>query len=173
MPSLAGFTRPSQHLAAPDPKSTLEWMVKLARQGIDDSRLRLFVEQLVRYVFPHDYLSEYAAILNWVRMHIRYSRDPTDIEQLKTPQAVFETETGDCDDQSILIAAFCAQLGAKVRFVAGAFKREHGQPAWSHVWCEAYDPTSKAWVVLDPVPGRRVAQMINRLVDSMAAVVAE
>ena len=173
MPALSDFSRPTQHLTAADPRETLVHMRQMARLGINDARVRLLAEQIVRNVFPHDYLSEFAAFLNWVRTHIRYSRDPVDIEQLKTPQVTLETETGDCDDQSILLAAFCAQLGARVRFVAGAFKFSGSEPIFAHVWCEAFDPSSKVWVVLDAVPGRRVAEMIDRLVDSMVLMVAE
>jgi hypothetical protein len=173
MPQLAGFARPSLHLPDADPRTTLSWMVREARLGLEDVELRLFAEQLVKKLFPHDYLSEYVAMLQWVRTHIRYVRDPADIEQVKTPRAVLETETGDCDDQSVLVATLCATLGAKTRFVAGAFQRSgSGEPIFGHVWAEAFDPTSRAWIVLDPVPGRNVSRMIKRLVGSIVAEVS-
>jgi transglutaminase-like putative cysteine protease len=139
-------------------------MARFARSGEANPQLRELAERITRNVFAHDYLSEYTAILNWVRTHIRYSRDPRTIEQLKQPHVVVQTRTGDCDDMSILIAALVAQMGGHVRFVAGAFK---GKRSYSHVWCEAYDPTSKTWVVLDPVPGRKVHRMIGRLSDRL------
>jgi len=150
---------PTRHLPAPTPKETLVWMARFARSGEANPQLRGLAERITRNVFPHDYLSEYTAILNWVRTHIRYSRDPRTIEQLKQPHVVAQTRTGDCDDMSILIASLVAQMGGHVRFVAG------GKPGGnlSHVWCEAFDPVSKAWVVLDPVPGRKVHRMLGRL----------
>lgn len=171
MPHLSGLARPAMHLAAPDPRTTLDWMVRLTQDGQKDVELRLFTEKLCRHIFPHDYLSEYAAILNWVRTHIRYSRDPVTIEQVKTPRAIVETETGDCDDMTVLIGTLVGIMGGKARYVAGAFVRgADGRPTFSHVWCEAWEPNAKAWVVLDPVPGRRVHEMLNRMIDSIAAL---
>jgi transglutaminase-like putative cysteine protease len=135
-------------------------MVALTRAGWLDASIRAFAEEIVRNIWRHDYLSEYAAVLNWCRRNIRYVRDPVTIEQVKTPRAVIETEAGDCDDQSVLIATLCGALGARVRFVAGGFK---GDGALAHVWCEAFDPASGAWVVLDPVPGRNVTKMLGHL----------
>jgi len=172
MSVLAGYSRPTLQLPAPDPRTTLTWMRHLTLFGLEDVKLRLFAEELVAKLAPHDYLSEYAAVLNWVRTNIRYSRDPSVVEQLKTPQVVIETGTGDCDEMSIVIGTLVASLGARVRYVAGAFKRDgNGRPSLSHVWCEALDPNAQAWVVLDPVPGRNVAGMLTRLIDSTSIVV--
>lgn len=172
MTFLAGYGRPSVHLDAPTPAETLDWMVQLTIEGIKDVPIRLFAEQLVRQLHPHDYLSEYAALLNWVRTNIRYTRDPVIIEQLKTPRVIMETGAADCDEMAILIGTFVGTLGGRARYVAGAFKRDSEGPVLSHVWAEAFDPACKGWVVLDPVPGRNVAMMLRRLVDSLAVDVA-
>jgi len=78
-----------------------------------------------------------------------------------------------CDDSSVLIGALVGAVGAQVRLVAGAFASSpkhprNGQPLLSHVWLEAYEPASAAWVVLDPVPGRKVNQMLGRLTRTTA-----
>lgn len=165
---LSAYDRPTTHLPAPTPQETLRWMAEFTQRGVADPRVRLLAEELVAGVMPHDYLSEYAAVLNWVRTNIRYTRDPAEIEQLKTVDVTLETRSADCDDLAVLLGALCGALGARVRFVAGGYgtKDPSGSP-YSHVWCEVYDPVTKAWVVLDPVPGRRVGQMLNRLVDSL------
>ena len=156
------------HLPAPTPQETLAWMARETRLGLEDVEVRLFAEQLVRELWPHDYLSEYAALLNWVRTHIRYVRDPIIIEQVKTPRATLETGTADCDCMCTLLGTLVGTLGGRARYVAGAFKRDpNGAPNFSHVWCEAFDPASKAWVVLDPVPGRNVASMLRRILDTI------
>jgi transglutaminase-like putative cysteine protease len=142
-------------------------MVAFARQGEADPRLRALAERITSGIFSHDYLSEYAAILNWVRSNIRYSRDPRTIEQVKQPHAVLQTKTGDCDDLAVLIAALVGQMGGQVRFVAGGFSRPGGHRKLSHVWAEAFDPGTRAWVVLDPVPGRKVHNMLGRLKDRL------
>jgi len=146
----------------------MAWMRTFALTGEGLPELRLLAEQIVSELFARDYLSEYAAVLNWVRKNIRYSRDPATIEQVKQPHIVLATRTGDCDDLATLIGALVLQLGGKVRFVAGGFRGSpvggDGQPVLTHVWVEAWDPASRLWVVLDPVPGRDVGSMLDRLV---------
>lgn len=168
MSLLGSYARPVTHRPAPTPEQTLHWMAKFIRQGQYDHRLRELVErEIVADLFPHDYLSEYAAILNWVRSNIRYVRDPRTVEQVKTPQVVVETRTGDCDDLSVVIGTLVGLVGGPVRLVAGGLagapRSPSGRPLLSHVWLEAYDSTSKSWVVLDPVPGRKVDQMLRRM----------
>lgn len=139
-------------------------MAKLANAAQFDVAIRSLTEGIVKGLFPHDYLSEYVAILCWIRTHIRYVRDPVTIEQVKTPRAVIETEAADCDEMGVLAAAMVGTIGGKSRFVAGSFP---GNGSLTHVWAEAWDPGSKAWVILDPVPGRRVGQMVGRIQRTM------
>jgi len=148
-------------------------MAKLIRKGQFDYRIRGLAEEIVGDLWPHDYLSEYAAVLNWVRKNVRYVRDPRTIEQIQTPEVTVETKQGDCDDASVLVGSLVGSVGAQVRLVAGSFASSpkhpgSGLPLLSHVWLEAYEPSSGAWVVLDPVPGRKVGQMLGRLVRTAA-----
>jgi len=159
---LGALSRPVRHLPAPSPQQTMDWMARFIQKGQFDYRLRALAEKITAGLWPHDYLSEYAAILHWVQSNIRYSRDPRSIEQLKTPAVTVETKTGDCDCLSSLVGTLAGLMGAKVRLVAGGFHAGERGPL-SHVWLEAYEPNSGAWVALDPVPGRKVGQMLGRL----------
>ena len=155
-------TRPYVDLPPPTPEETLVWMQRLALMDQDNPQIRDLAEKIVSGVLQRDYASEYAAVLNWVRMNVRYVRDPVTIEQVKTPKATMETRAGDCDDMAVLIASLVGHLGGRSRFSAGAFVRgPTGRPMLAHVWAEAFDPVSGAWIVLDPVPGRRVHQMLG------------
>jgi transglutaminase-like putative cysteine protease len=141
-------------------------MQKLALDAQSDLAIRELAEKITNRILPRDYASEYAAVLNWVRRNIRYVRDPVTVEQVQTPRATLEVRSGDCDDASVLIAAMVGHLGGRTRFSAGAFKRApSGRPVLAHVWVEALDPVSGAWVVLDPVPGRRVHQMLGNTIQ--------
>lgn len=142
----------------------MAWMAKLANQAQFDPAIRELSERIVKNLWPHDYLSEYVAILVWIRQNIRYTRDPITIEQVKTPRAVIETGTADCDEMGTLAAAMVGTIGGKSRFVAASFSV--GRPL-SHVWAEAWEDGSKAWIILDPVPGRRVGQMVGRIVKAV------
>jgi transglutaminase-like putative cysteine protease len=153
-------------------------MAKLIQQGQFDYRIRGLAEEIVGGLFPHDYLSEYAAILNWVRKNVRYTRDPRTIEQIQTAAVTIEAKHGDCDDSSVVIGALVGTVGAQVRLVAGAFASSpkhprNGQSLLSHVWLEAFEPAAGAWVVLDPVPGRKVNQMLGRLTRTVAMEVLQ
>jgi transglutaminase-like putative cysteine protease len=152
---------------------TLDYMKKITQRAIlKDARIRLFAEKITSGLATRDFLSEYACILNWVRVHIRYTRDPTIVEQVKEPSVIIETENGDCDDMTVLVGTLVGAMGGKVRYVAGAFSRSlMGDSRYTHVWAEAYDPVSKCWVVLDPVPGRNVGDMLNKIVDTLVVPV--
>lgn len=157
------------HLPPPRPEQTLAWMRKFALQGEDSPQIRQLAEHITRGVRQRDYLSEYAAILNWVRKNIRYTRDPRTIEQVSAPISTVQRKTGDCDDMATLLAALVLSVGGQVRFCAGAFAQSpmgaDGKKMPSHVWAEAFDPGSNQWIVLDPVPGhgRRVGEMLNHV----------
>lgn len=162
--------RPYIDLPAPTPESTLVEMRRLAQEAQWDPALRELANEITRGVWPNDYISEYAALLNWVRRNIRYTRDPATMEQVQSPRATLELRSGDCDDYAVLLAALVGVIGGQSRFVAGAFRRgSSGAPVLSHVWCSALDPTSGAWVALDPVPGRRVNQMLGSTLERLTA----
>lgn len=96
MPTLGNYRRPTKHLPAPSPRQTMAHMTRLARQGQYRQDIRGLTERIVLGLHPNDYLSEYAAVRNWVLRNIRYSRDPRTIEQVKSPEVTIETRTGDC-----------------------------------------------------------------------------
>jgi transglutaminase-like putative cysteine protease len=148
-------------------------MRRLAREGSMDPAVRQATERIVRQVFDHDFLSEYLAIFNWVRRHVRYVRDPILIEQVASPRATLQMRAGDCDDMAVLIAAMIGSVGGRTRFVAGAYKYRNGRPVLEHVWVEAHEPRGNNWVVLDPVPGRQVPQMLGKLVSTIKSPAVE
>lgn len=159
--------RPYLDLPPPTPEETLVWMQRLAQDGSKDLRIRQLTENVLCNVFDHDFMSEYVALLHWVQKNIRYVRDPILVEQVQTPWATVQARTGDCDDMATLLAALVGAVGGRSRFVAGAYKMAHGRPKLEHVWLEAHDPRSNNWVVLDPVPGRRVDQMLGALIHTI------
>lgn len=149
-------------------------MRQLAGSGARDPRVREVAIRITQQLLDHDFMSEYAALFNWVRRNIRYIRDPIEIEQVQTPHATLQLRTGDCDDLAVLLAALTGAIGGRSRFVAGAFRHgPNGKPSLSHVWCEAHEPQTNTWVVLDPVPGRRVPQMLGALVHTLHSPAVE
>ena len=97
-------------------------------------------------VAPKDYTGEMVALHNWVRDNIRYTRDVVGQETLFPPEYVmYQTQAGDCDDLSMLVAALCGSVGIPTRF------KVIGQTpgSYSHVYLEARPQND--WIPLDPI----------------------
>lgn len=145
-------------------------MVGAALEGERSLKVRRHVEQIVGHIRPKDYSSEIIAICKWWGNAGRYTRDPLHVEMLRTPERLIDDAlagklSADCDEFATAIAACCLSVGARAQFVTVGFQpRRPGQPKiHTHVFCRAQDPRTKVWWVLDPVAGRRTAQMLQRV----------
>lgn len=56
------------------------------------------------------------AVYRWIAKHVRYTRDPHDVERLQSPDATILQGSGDCDDMSILGATLLSSVGIPTRF---------------------------------------------------------
>lgn len=128
--------------------------------------VRTVTEQIVRELFPKDYLSEILAIRNWCTVNLRYTNDPLHVEWIKDPQRLVEEylahgrAVADCDEIAELIACMALQLGRRAELVAVGF----GSPgAYSHVFTRVQEPKTSQWIVTDPVAGTDTEQMLARV----------
>lgn len=126
-------------------------MAQIARKYREALPLRNLAVSIVGGLGNKDYMGEAAAVANWVRAHIRYTRDIRDVETIQTPDVTIENGAGDCDDQSTLVATLLEAIGFQTRF--RAVKTERGGP-FVHVLAEAeihgeWVPleTTEAWPV--------------------------
>lgn len=145
-------------------------MVRSALQGERSIRFRRHTEQIINNLRPKDYTSEIIAISRWWGNASRYTRDPLHIEYIRNPERMIDDAIagrllGDCDDIALAIATSCLTIGAMAQFVTVGFKpRLPGQQKiHTHVFARAQDPKSKIWWVLDPVAGRKTADMLRRV----------
>lgn len=147
--------------------TTLNLMVRLTKQFSSNEVIRDLAEQIIADVPPKDYRGEIAAIQQWVKDHIRYTRDVWNVETLKTPLALLQSAQGDCDDQALLVAALAASIGFEPRFHAigfAPFEYEHVfaevklGPSWVSV--ETTEPVPIGWIPATPDPR---ANMIRHL----------
>jgi transglutaminase-like putative cysteine protease len=67
------------------------------------------------------YVGQVRAIQLWVQSNIRYVQDPPDLELVQTPQKTLQWRAGDCDDQSVLVAALLTSIGHPCQFIAVGF----------------------------------------------------
>lgn len=127
-------------------RETLRIMRSLAHQGATQLEVRETAITALRAAGarPHDRLGELAALHNFVRDQIRFTRDPHGIETLQGPRYTLKVKAGDCDDRATLLAAMAKAIGIPTRFKAiGADPRRPGR--FSHVY------------VVAEVNGKRVA----------------
>lgn len=99
-------------------KATLLLMVALVRQFKSDPSVRGAALDLVRELPPKAYGVEIRALYEYVRDHIRYTRDTHGVETVQTPAATLDLGVGDCDDKSTLLAALLESIGFATRFLA-------------------------------------------------------
>lgn len=142
-------------------------MDKMARAGQTHPVVRRYAEEVIRKVYPKDYLSELAAIYYDVCRRIRYTRDPAEREYVQHPVVILQNRSADCDDQAVLMRAALGALGLSVgnpvEFVTVGFdKKAPPGRRFTHVFLRAFDAKSGQWVVLDPVAGPNTADMLKK-----------
>jgi len=150
---------------------TVSVIAENIRKGQADPLVRQVAERITARLANKDVTSEALAIYYWVLAHTRYTRDPANAEFVRTPRVILEAILGretpgiDCDDMTVLIGALCASIGAAVRAITVAFNSMvyRGERQYSHVFPAVQEPTTGAWLVLDPVAGDKTAQMLGRV----------
>jgi len=86
-------------------------------RGIESPYIRNLAVEIVKTagVSSHDVEGEAAAVFNWVREHVRYTKDPTRVELLSSAENVAKIGAEDCDGFTILIASLLGALGRETR----------------------------------------------------------
>jgi transglutaminase-like putative cysteine protease len=93
-----------------------------------------------------DRLGEVRALFEFVRRHVRYTRDIYRVELLHTARRMLQLRAGDCDDMTILLGAMLKATGHPVRLILAGFRR-HRPHAYSHIYLEA--KVGPRWIALD------------------------
>lgn len=158
-------------------RDTVRHMVDFVQVGQTQREVRNAAIEAIKDVYPHDYASELAAIYYDACRRVRYVRDPANAEMLHEPAATLRTGAGDCDDMAVVLGgmlraasseqkrtaqlgAVAASAGSHVQVVTAGFDSKHGEH--SHTFLRVWEPHAGAWVVLDPVAGPHVSEMISR-----------
>lgn len=94
---------------------------------------------------PRDWNGEISALHAFVRDHIRYVRDPVDLELVQTPEVTLNLGYGDCDDKSTLLSALLQATGHPARLTVVGM---NGGP-FSHVLAET--KSGDRWVPLETI----------------------
>jgi hypothetical protein len=123
MPARFGIdSTPSRVLSIPDGAAgiarTLEIMAGVVGEYRVDVSLRELATDVVRDCPGKDESCEVEAVQAYVRNTVRYQKDVNDVETIQTPDYTLKLGAGDCDDQSILVAALLECLGYPCGFEA-------------------------------------------------------
>lgn len=126
--------------------ATLALMRQCAEAGKSSPLIRQTALQILRTVPEHDDRAEVAALCEWVRDKIRYTRDVYGVETLHTPERILDLRQGDCDDKSCLLAALLMSVGYPVEF---AVMRYQPGNSYDHVCVAALLPRAGEVVLLE------------------------
>jgi transglutaminase-like putative cysteine protease len=147
-------------------RQTLKRMAQLSRGYKTAPLIRETALKVLSRVPEKKWRLEVGAILSFVQEHIRYVRDVVGVETLQTPVQTLRLAQGDCDDQSMLLAALLLSAGHPARFVALGTEPNN----YSHVlvqtkiggewvWCE---PINRGWP-LGKAPFKYKSMMVENI----------
>lgn len=141
-------------------RAVLRRMREIVREAKKHPLIRAQAVAIVQRVPAKNWPAEAAAVQDWVRQHIRYTRDVLGVETLQTPAYLLRVRAGDCDDHSMLVAALLESIGHPTRFVAIGAR----PGVYSHVFCETR--LGYQWRALEttaPLPFGRAPSLRYRL----------
>jgi transglutaminase-like putative cysteine protease len=100
---------------------TLAVMRRLVNAAKVNPAIRQAATSIIFLTPERDDMAEVSALFDFVRDSIRYVKDVHNVETLSTPEKVLEGRVGDCDDQSVLLAALFETVGYPSRFVIAGY----------------------------------------------------
>lgn len=142
-------------------RQTLAVMRHLVNEGRTDPRIRQAATTAIFLQPERMDFNEASRLLEFVQTSIRYTRDVLDVETVSTAEKTLAGRLGDCDDQTVLLAALLESVGYATRFVVagydestpGAVEHVYLQTCIDGQWLDA-DPTERGplgWAPPDPV----------------------
>lgn len=126
-------------------KATIRRMRSLVEEWRTNPAIVSAARSLVFHTIEKDDYSEVNALYIFVRDSIRYVRDVNGVETLSTPYYTLKSRSGDCDDQTTLLAALLEAIGYPTKFVVGAFQSDD---QYDHVYLRTL--VNDEWVGCDP-----------------------
>jgi hypothetical protein len=127
---------------------TARLIAKLIHEGAKDFYVRQKAIDIFRKygVLPKDRAGEVRALFEWVRRHIRYTRDIFRTELLHSARRLLELRAGDCDDMTILLGSLLVSTGHPVRIILAGFRFSKPH-SYSHIYPEVN--VRGRWIPID------------------------
>ncbi len=141
--------------------ATVDFMVKVARERAGSQKVRALATAIVAGLRSMHYLDEAKAVGEYVQAHVRYVRDPSNIERLTDPDLMIDmiqrgTAQGDCDDMALLVASLLMSIGHEPFFRVVRYKGAWGP--YNHIYVVDYEKN-----VNDPEASRLVLDAIVKI----------
>lgn len=143
---------------------TMREMQRHVRGALSDRRVLETAAGILEGTPVRDYAAHAAKLREWVKDHVRFTRDPNGREMLRCPGYLLDRidrhglVEGDCDDVAVLSASLGKAVGFPADFVALAF--DPTGKRYQHVYSVLYGPdgtpfemdTTKADQYIPPRP---------------------
>jgi hypothetical protein len=142
-------------------KQTLDLMSSLVKQFKITPQVRELSMRIVQHVPNQNFTQEARTLHKWVQRNIRYVRDVRDVETIQTPIKTLQLKAGDCDDQSLILAALLEAIGHRTRFLAVGF---HNKP-FSHVFPETR--VGSKWATMECTKPLRFGEKLKNVTKVM------
>lgn len=143
--------------------ATLKIMSCFVKEGKKTLSIRDKALSLVSGLLQKDWSGEVRCLHAFVRDHIRYVGDITDVETVQSAVYTLRHAAGDCDDKSVLLASLLESIGHPTKFVAvgmspGMYEHVYLETKIGTRWVplETTEPVEMGW---QPPPGMVKARM--------------
>lgn len=129
--------------------TTLCYIRKLVDEAVKDPLVNRTAIAILRQarVRAFDFAGEIRALYEWTRKNIRFTRDITGKETLRSAREILTVRAGDCDDiNAILLPAFLATVGHRVRLITIS-SHPQAPDLFTHIYAEVF--SNGQWVPVD------------------------
>lgn len=124
---------------------TIAVMRDLVKRGRVDPAIRQAATSIIFLTTEKADQQEVSKLLEFVQSSIRYTKDVHDVETISTAEKTLAGRIGDCDDQSVLLAALLESVGYPTRFVVTGYETPD---VLEHVYLQVY--LDGQWLDCDP-----------------------
>lgn len=138
-------------------EQTIAAIRNLVDEALRDPLVRQAAGSIVGRVQPYNDLAEVRSVYEWVRQHVRFTKDPIGKETLSSARWILSHGFGDCDDiNAVLLPSLLGALGYPTQLVTVSLNPNDPE-SFSHVYAEVF--LRGRWVPLDAArPGARFGE---------------
>jgi hypothetical protein len=130
--------------------ATLKRIIEVSQRSLYTPELRLLALQVLKAgnVSGRDKIGASGALYGFVKNRIRFVNDPIGVETVQEPAVTLRLGAGDCDDQSVLMAALARSIGIPARFAVIGADPDH----FRHIYPELH--IGGKWLTADTTSPR-------------------